>query len=307
MQYLARISGNGRGFNLNIRKDKIMQYKKWRAIGLAAAIGLAFGPAAQAFVIDVGAATPGFADPSADGDRIFSSIQNVDQLQFNIAQNQIFVEGFNLGTAAVGDTFNITDSGFGNFTAPLPSTTLTDSEGYLSLWELNGNFDLTGTATLTGISGNQVDFDFTFTGGSLDILYDESFDLAANGPNLQQVLLGDLLSGGGDARQTVGSTTQDVGSFVADFNVTDLLDGFWLQNDRTPFVDNLTLLFADGNINEVVANQEANGLSIMATSDGSIRFEGQRPPVVPEPGTIGLLGLGLISLGGIAHRRRRAA
>lgn len=280
-----------------------MQHKKWRAISLVAAVALAFGPSAQAFLIDVGAATPGFADPSADGDRIFSSTQDLTDLQFNISDNEVFVDGFDITTAAVGDTFSITDQGFGNFTISLPPTTFGDNEGYLSLFELNGDFDLTGTATVTALVGNTVDFDFTFTGGTLEVLYDESFNLAADGPNLQQVLFGNLLSGGGDARQTVGSTTQNVGSFVADFAASALLPGFFLQNNGDPFLPGFTLAFTDGNINEVVASQTTTGLLLNATSDGSLRLAAVS---VPEPGTLGLFGLGLLSLGVIARRRRGA-
>jgi hypothetical protein len=283
-----------------------MKFSKINALTSAAFVALAVSGNAQAFSIDIGAT--GTAINTGDADQIMSTNVDITEMQFNIPVNAINV-GTKVGgggvfdfPAVVGDTFNFLDSGLGNFTAPLPATALGDSEGYLSQWELNGQFDLFGTAEVTAIDAvtQTVDFDFIFTSGSFKVFYDENFNLQID-PGAQQVLDASLTSGGGDARQSVGSSTQSAGSFVADFGSIDLLDGFWLESGPgAAFLDNLTLAFTDGNINQTnVIALDANGLSVESIADGSMSVS-----KIPEPASLALIGLGLFGMSKITRRKK---
>lgn len=284
-----------------------MSLKKFATLASSSVLALTISNGASAFAIDLDALTsaPTFADPSADGDRIASSTVDATEYQFNLPVNVITVAGFDFTTTSVGSTYSFTDVGSGSLTIPLPVTVFADNEGYLTEWEITTAFSLGGVAEVTSFNAitGEVDFDFSFTSGSLDLFYDEIVngipDAAAN---QQQVLAASLTSGGGDAVQTVGSATQDAGSFVADFFVNDLMDGFWLDELGSPFLDGWTLAFTDGNINQTTVTSYIPGtaLEISARSDGSISF-GQ----VPEPSSIALLGIGLLGLGSIARKRTK--
>ncbi len=170
-----------------------------------------------------------------------------------------------------------------------------DTEGFNLAWRLVAVYTLNGTLSAGGPS---------YTGGTIDIYFEEMADLAgAAGMDKFKVLTLSL----------TGSLLQ-AANLDLFFDVTYAKDNFfWVKNDNGVFVD-----AADGGVvatldtnvnppiptlNQLLVLNDGNNAGQPAavrqtTLDGTIGYR------VPEPATLGLFGLGLL---GLASIRRRSA
>ncbi len=149
-------------------------------------------------------------------------------------------------------------------------------------------------------------FDFDFTGGTIDIYYDD--DATPGGDMLLASLT--VTGGGADNFSFDNPTaTADIG-VIAEFDW--VLDGVFSYLGGTDFADALAAgtvitALADASVNlEGVGGAPGLGtgggdLIILTVSDNGTTAR------IPEPVSAALVGLGLLGIGGLARRRRRAS
>jgi len=171
--------------------------------------------------------------------------------------------------------------------SPLVPPLTNDTEGYLLSWQMNAIYTLYGTL---GASGP------TYNSGTIDLYFD---DLAFGGAD--QLVLTLSLTGS-------SLTLANLDLF---FDVTFAKPGFlWVDDGTGNFVDastSLTQASLDTNVNPpfptadqllLVNDSQGNPNAIRQTTlDGSIGYR-----AVPVPGTLALLGLGLLGLGTLRKR-----
>lgn len=149
-------------------------------------------------------------------------------------------------------------------------------------------------------------FSLAFTGGTIDIYYDD--DATPGGDMLLASL--SVTGGGADSFSFDNSTaTADLG-LIAEFDW--VLAGVFSYLGGTDFADALAggaviTALADASVNlEGVSGAPGLGtgggdLIILTVSDNGTTAR------IPEPVSAALVGLGLLGIGGLARRRRRAA
>ena len=169
-----------------------------------------------------------------------------------------------------------------------------DNEGFLQSWDLQVEYNFAGTLTLGGP---------IYTGGTFSIFFNDLLNDAND-----RLVIGGSLTG-----STINAANLDLF-----FDVTFAESGFLQVDNGGGFVDAAAAILAnpgsvtlalDTNVNPPVPTADQlllvvseNGTHAIrqATLDGSITAD------IPTPGTIALLGLGLVGFG-VAARRNKAS
>jgi hypothetical protein len=192
-----------------------------------------------------------------------------------------------------GDEVVVLDKTFDNFgcSFSVSGAAVTGCDGDIT-FSIEGTtvlFSAQIVATANGLDGS---------GGFADIIF--TFDVTADGGLIDEVSLdfSSIVTGG-----AVASITEDVfdgpnqtGNIVASLDVIDPVG---------PVEDAMEL---DTPLAFISVRKDINVSVFEGQEDfGSISIVGQDFRQVPEPATLGLLGIGLVGLGFAARRRRHAA
>lgn len=171
--------------------------------------------------------------------------------------------------------------------SPLVPPLGSDNEGFLQTWELVTEYHFDGTLSASGP---------VYTGGTFDVFFVDHTALANN----RRVLGGTL----------TGSQLQ-AANLNLFFDITFAEDNFlWIENSNGIFVDandgtisgNYAKMVLDTNVNPPIPTasqllQIGTNAIRQTTLDGSVTAR------IPEPGTLALLGLGLLGFG-VARRKQ---
>jgi hypothetical protein len=172
----------------------------------------------------------------------------------------------------------------------VPPVNFSDSEGFLSLWDLQMEYTLFGTLTAGGP---------VYTGGTIDIFFNDIF----NNANDRLVLT-----------LTLTGSTINLANLDLFFDVTFAEAGFlWIDNGSGTFVDaaagigagNFARVALDTNVNPPIPT--ADQLLLVGTN--AIRqstLDGSMTASIPEPASLTMLGLGLLGLAAAGRRQRKS-
>ena len=183
----------------------------------------------------------------------------------------------------------------------IPPLVGSDSEGFLGSWDLQVQYNFQGTLTAAGP---------VYTGGFFDLWFND----LSNDANDRVVLTGELTG------SQIGGVNLDLF-----FDITFAEDGFLFVEDQDGnFIDandlagipSQLVLALDTNVDPPIPTNDQ-----LVSTSGPLNGTGANTPyvvrqtnldgsitaaVVPVPGTLAILGLGLAALAGSVRRMRRA-
>ena len=177
---------------------------------------------------------------------------------------------------------------------PLAPPLFSDDEGFLTHWDMKIEYHFDGNLTATGAQ---------YTGGYLNVYFnsfiDDSYDILALSANL------------------TGSTSQ-VNNLDLFFDITFAVDGFLNIWNGGSFVDAAAVI-ANGGVPTIKLDTNVNPpiplgnqLLLLVDDNGTTNairqtsLDGTATAMIPEPGSIALIGLGLFGIGMSARRNKKA-
>jgi hypothetical protein len=283
--------------------------KLFSGILAAGTVGLSLAFTAPAFAQGVGSNFSIDQTCGASGlcSEAGGTLTDIDKINFTYVAR---IDQSNDGGVLNGDAF--VEKGFANWTGYI-----NDAGGAVGPSALNFDYEVYMVFTATGTAAfNGVGITATFTSFVIDIYVSDGLNTALTVP---ATTAGDVLNGGNAIGSGLGVNADDTllasaslistgeahlfgGLANGDFEiqVTDLgleLFGESFFTDPDPFYSIMNFAGNTGSVNP--AGSITEPFSSVATGDGQMFFQ------VPEPGTLGLLGGGL--LGAAAFLRRRKA
>lgn len=169
-------------------------------------------------------------------------------------------------------------------------------------YELLADFNIKGVASLVG--GNIVVSFLPSSGSIATIYYDEILNSAIDGATI----IGQLTKGAGDCVITAGTAFTE-GSCKIDFafDAAAVSDpGVWTYKSGD-LGDRKSSMTLDINGNNIATSSPFPFYPASGIITGTLDHDGSAVFNVPEPGTIAIMGLGLLGLAGFARRRGRAS
>lgn len=218
-----------------------------------------------------------------------------------------YTNGQVITTTFFADAVSIVKTGGGTFSTPNMVTTATGGAFAAGKYEYTVVATITEVITCLNLACTAADF--TATGGTYNVYYDNATlsntianQIAATGFTDGALLLSGSISPG-DAGIFVASGTGGTGIF--NFVATNLsTNAAYIQPNQTGTSAVATLQFGTSTTNWTAATALPGGGSVA----GAIQFQadGNQAFVVPEPGTLAMLGIGLLGVfGGLRVRERK--